>query len=1035
MHPRLLRPFLAAYLLGCLGLLLAQTTPKPDASKSDYSKEAFVDEEDFTKVTFENDGTGTRELTGKVRIQSEAGIQRYSVLSFSYQQATENIDIDYVRVRKPDGSVVLTPLDNIQDMPSEITREAPFYSDLHEKHVAVKGLSAGEVLEMHVLWHIIKPLAPGQFWLSFNFARDYIAVHQVLQVSVPSSRAIKWKSPGLQPVTTEENGRKVFTWSTSHLREDSSEERKQTQQRQAYDVARGKLPAPEIQMSSFRSWDDVGSWYNSLQMDRLRPDADVHAKAAELTKNASDENAKLHILYNYVSTQFRYIGVAFGIGRYQPHPAADVLANQYGDCKDKHTLLASLLSSIGISSYPALISTSYDLDLDVPSPAQFDHVITAVPQGNNYLWLDTTAEVAPFGYLLSPLRDKQALVIPDDKPATLVATPANPTAKAIQTFKIDAKLNDNGTLDGKIERSIQGDDSEVLLRLAFRRVPTPQWKDLVQKISYGSGFSGDVSEVTASLPELLDEPFRFSYNYTRKDFPDWSARQINSPLPPLPFPDYDEKPSNPLWLGMPAEANFESHVTLPKGYLPRLPKAVHLKHDFADYDAIYSVKDGIFSTNRHVLTKLWEIPLSDLDEYKKFRKAVDDDYNTQTVLSTGKSSSTSSYQDEIWLLPYSDNQEAARAYDEARDDYQKHDAMAEIASLEHAVEMDPKFTRAWLWLGEIHKSMRQYALALNAFRAAIDVDQQPVSYKATGYTLMAMHNFEEALPVWRELAKVAPESAEGPSELAWAFFNLKRYSEEAASLEDAIKIDSDDSSLRERLGSAYLHSGDDAKAISIYKKTLEIDPSTLRLNDIAYELAEADKNLPLAQTYAEKAVHDEEEASSKVELKSLTLDDLYHTGTLAAYWDTLGWVYFRQGKFDEAETLLNASWTLTQGKTEADHLLQARKQQHKNLSLPDSSTFRTTKLPRLAEGEASAEFFLLFVRDSKTGKPRVEDVKFISGTEKLRAAEKTLRSSTFSIFFPDNGPTHLVRRGILGCYHYSGCSFVLFLPRDVHSVD
>ncbi len=52
-------------------------------------------------------------------------------------------------------------------------------------------------------------------------------------------------------------------------------------------------------------------------------------------------------LYSYVSTQFRYIGVSFGIGRYQPHGAAEVLANQYGDCKDEHTLLASLLAAVG----------------------------------------------------------------------------------------------------------------------------------------------------------------------------------------------------------------------------------------------------------------------------------------------------------------------------------------------------------------------------------------------------------------------------------------------------------------------------------------------------------------------------------------------------------------------------------------------------------------------------------------------------------------------------------------------------------------
>ncbi len=54
------------------------------------------------------------------------------------------------------------------------------------------------------------------------------------------------------------------------------------------------------------------------------------------------------------------IGIAFGIGRYQPHAADDVLTNNYGDCKDKQTLLASLLQASGITLYPALVNSSWN---------------------------------------------------------------------------------------------------------------------------------------------------------------------------------------------------------------------------------------------------------------------------------------------------------------------------------------------------------------------------------------------------------------------------------------------------------------------------------------------------------------------------------------------------------------------------------------------------------------------------------------------------------------------------------------------------
>jgi hypothetical protein len=61
-------------------------------------------------------------------------------------------------------------------------------------------------------------------------------------------------------------------------------------------------------------------------------------------------------------------------------------------------------------------------------------------------------------------------------------------------------------------------------------------------------------------------------------------------------------------------------------------------------------------------------------------------------------------------------------------------------------------------------------------------------------------------------------------------------------------------------------------------------------------------------------------------------------------------------------------------------------------------------------------------------------VKFISGAEPLKSAEKSLLSTKFNVNFPDDGPSRNLRRGILGCYPYTGCSFVLMTPASVFSV-
>jgi Domain of Unknown Function with PDB structure (DUF3857) len=147
----------------------AQDTKKNGSgAQAAYSSEAYVIEEDSESVSYETDGTGTREATTKVLVQSGAGVQQFGLLTFPYQKSNETAEIDYVRVRKPDGSIVPTPPDNVQDMPAKITQEAPFYSDLREKQVPVKGLSVGDVVEYQCHWRETKPMVPGQFRLFCN---------------------------------------------------------------------------------------------------------------------------------------------------------------------------------------------------------------------------------------------------------------------------------------------------------------------------------------------------------------------------------------------------------------------------------------------------------------------------------------------------------------------------------------------------------------------------------------------------------------------------------------------------------------------------------------------------------------------------------------------------------------------------------------------------------------------------------------------------------------------------------------------------
>jgi tetratricopeptide (TPR) repeat protein len=1068
------------------GLSASAQTPSGAAPPvGDYSREAAVGQLLSLKANFENDGTSTQELTLRARIQSDAGVKRYGLLTFTYQGATQTIEVEYLRVRKPDGSVIVTPPDNIQDMDAGITREAPFYSDLREKHAAVKGLSPGDVLEYQVRWHTTKPLAPGQFWYDYNFEHEAILLDEQLQVSVPRDRPIKMKSPSVKPAITEAEGRRIYTWKTSNLENHS----KENEASKTIDANLGRSPQPDVQISSFQSWEEVGKWYWGLQQERIQPTSDVRSKAADLTKGATDPAVVLHSVYDFVSTKFRYIGVAFGIGRYQPHSADDVLGNQYGDCKDKHTLFASLLQATGVTAYPALISSSRKLDADVPSPAQFDHVISVVPQGQNFLWLDTTAEVGPFGYLLPQLRDKQALVMPGDKPAMLVTTPANLPFPSINTFTIDGKLNEDGTLESKMDYTSRG-DSEIVFRSAFRLVPQPQWKDLVQQVSYSLGFAGTVSEATASSPESTATPFHFSYSYNRKDYPDWSTHQITVPGLPFSLPQVSEEEAHakdPIWLGPVLELVSDAKVELPKGYAPELPSDVVLVRDYAEYRATYRQDRGVLISHRELQIKVSQVPDAEKEDYKKFTKNLGEDVNRYVVLTASSEPRAPSVQDPanaslsaaLRTLPDSSSAEAQKFEKEAFNSMGPNQPAA-VDALKRAVAADPKFTRGWVTLGSLYMALSQTNAGLDAFHKAIDSDpNQPVSYEMLATALMSQRKVEDAIQVWQALLKVAPEDRNAIRNLGELFYVDKRYAEAVQILETEVRLNPSAEGPLTRLGIAYLKSGEVDKGYATLQQLLKIDSGPSSLNNVAYELADANVKLSDALDYAEKAVRTEEEASVEIRLPSLTDENLHSTRRIASFWDTLGWVQFHLGHLDEAEKYLRASWMLSQHGIAADHLgqlyeLKQRRtdaihmyrlairansvngpsgdptqiQAHLSHLVPGAnlstgfdlhrgdpagdelSQMRNVKLSRFFQGSANADFFLLFGPGAK-----LEDVKFIKGSDKLEGAGKFIRAAIFPILYPDGSKAQVVRRGILSCSSLTGCSLVLYTPDAVTSVN
>src|ERR1051326_9006620 len=196
--------------------ITADSAAKPD----DYSQEAIVVEQLKVAYRFEKDGTGTHELTFRAKVQNEAAVERFGQLVFPYISANEKLNVDFVRVRKPDGSIVAASAADVQDLTAPVSREAPVYTDVRQKRITVPGLRPGDVLEYHMVWQMNTPLAPDNFWLTHDFIkRDLIVLDEELEVNIPKDSEVKLKTAkGFDPSTTEEAGRRVYRWKHAVLK-------------------------------------------------------------------------------------------------------------------------------------------------------------------------------------------------------------------------------------------------------------------------------------------------------------------------------------------------------------------------------------------------------------------------------------------------------------------------------------------------------------------------------------------------------------------------------------------------------------------------------------------------------------------------------------------------------------------------------------------------------------------------------------------------------------------------------------------------
>lgn len=402
------------------------------------------------------------------------------------------------------------------------------------------------------------------------------------------------------------------------------------------------------------TWHDIGKWSWQLSSSRRQATPEIQQKVKQLTEGKTTTLAKLRALAGFVQHDVRYVAIEIGIGGFQPHGAPDVFTNRYGDCKDKATLLSTMLHEAGINSYLMLAQTNRGIvTSDFPSATSFNHMIVAVsipdgedlskdkvysvvkhPKLGRLLIFDPTSQFTPVGYLPSYTQDNQGLLITENDsellPYPLQAPESN---ELIRTANLT--LSATGTLSGEvIERRIGTNADEY--REELLSLQTPQRVKKVETFlsSFLNGFS--VKDYRVENLEDFDKELVVHYTFEASNY----AKQMGNLLliRPRVFGSKAEgtidlkERKYAYELGVPTVQEDEFNIAVPAGYVAdELPSPAKVSSAGTTYTSETKMEGNILAYKRKYEVNNVMVPLDKIPDLNSATRVIAMDERTSAV--------------------------------------------------------------------------------------------------------------------------------------------------------------------------------------------------------------------------------------------------------------------------------------------------------------------------------------------------------------------------------------------------------------------
>jgi hypothetical protein len=384
------------------------------------------------------------------------------------------------------------------------------------------------------------------------------------------------------------------------------------------------------------SWPAVSKWLTQFTEPSVEVTEAIRAKAAELTKDAVAPIDAIRSIASFAQ-QTTYVSVQMNLtrgGGYTPNSAAKILMRNYGDCKDKATLMRALLKAKGIDSFLTLL---YSGDREFvrsqwPSPFQFNHAIIAVrvpdevqlpavvadAKLGRLLIFDPTDPNTPLGHLPEEEQGSHALVVTGDG-ADLVKLPLEPPGRNHVHSVVTGSVLPNGSMKANLRRVYSGYSAARLRDLVGDDKGT-------RKLFEGSLSQqlGGIALASATLKKSAEESkVEADVAFEVHQFGQLMQNRLLVLAPGTLVPDSDyvlpEKArTTPLKVRARSRTNT-IRLKVPPGFeADEIPDAVSVGSEYGTFEASWAVKDGEVVFVQTVTLKDAIVPPGDYAKVRKF---------------------------------------------------------------------------------------------------------------------------------------------------------------------------------------------------------------------------------------------------------------------------------------------------------------------------------------------------------------------------------------------------------------------------------